>query len=656
MKRLLVLLIQLSALVALLATPVAAGQSGAPTATRLPTKARPATPRPKLTAGSAAPDRLLVTMRSGVPADREQRVHAAAGGQVIRDIGAIPVRVVQVAPDRRDAALRIYRASPDVKAAEPDYMQAVAEVPNDPLYSQQWGLDKVEAPAAWDITHGSSAVKIAILDCGILSPSSAWGDTNGYPNGHPDVGPKVVLENDWTGSPNGFDDFCNHGTHVAGIAAASTNNGIGVAGLGRDAMLLNGKVLDDSGSGFDSWVIEGIKWAADNGAQVINMSLGSPNPCGTALQTAVDYAWGKGVVIVAAAGNDGANMIGGPASCSHALAVAATDQGDQKPDFSDYGASVPVAAPGVNILSSNFVGQYESMSGTSMATPFVAGLAALVWTTPFGASNQAVVDRITQTADRIAGTGSLWAYGRINARKAVSGAAVSMQVFIPLVLRSESPPCYTLATTINPSGAGTVSASPGPNCNNGTQYSSGTVVQLTANANPGYSFANWSGDAGGSVNPTSVTMDRNKAVTANFTAVATGPTPGFWQSATGDEFYVTPDRANVADFAIYISVPGCGNYKITHLPLVAITNNQFSFSGPFYASGTFSSATTANGTDGLDNFNISGCGIVSGGPWSWSATWQNGSQPTFVPVNVVGPEAVEPVAAHGAFYKVTRVK
>lgn len=130
-------------------------------------------------------------------------------------------------------------------------------------------------------------------------------------------------------------------------------------------------------------------------------------------------------------------------------------------------------------------------------------------------------------------------------------------------------------------------------------------------------------------------------------ASASGPTPGFWQSTTGDEFYVTADRAKVDDFAIHVTVPGCGNYKITHLSPEPIAGNQFSFTGAFYASGTFNSQTTASGTDGLDQFNISGCGLVSGGPWSWSATWQNSSQPTYLSAKVVGPEIVVPVTRPG---------
>ena len=131
----------------------------------------------------------------------------------------------------------------------------------------------------------------------------------------------------------------------------------------------------------------------------------------------------------------------------------------------------------------------------------------------------------------------------------------------------------------------------------------------------------------------------------------TGPTAGFWESTTGDEFYVTPDQANVDNFAIYINVTGCGTYKITHLTPEPIAGNQFSFSGSFYASGTFDSATSAHGTDGLSSFFIAGCGTVNGGPWNWTATWTDSSQPAIViegdaPSVILVPELPMPSYYH----------
>ena len=182
-----------------------------------------------------------------------------------------------------------------------------------------------------------------------------------------------------------------------------------------------------TGSGARSTIINGIVWAADHGAKVINMSLGFGTPalCAASMQAAVDYAWNKGVVIVAATGNEGAGGASEPGNCRHVISVAATDQNDQKASFSNYGPNVTVAAPGVSILSTDYVGSYVQKSGTSMASPHVAGLAALIWSTVYGTSNAAVESRIRETADAINGTGTLWSVygGRINAASAVTSAA-----------------------------------------------------------------------------------------------------------------------------------------------------------------------------------------------------------------------------------------
>ena len=364
---------------------------------------------------------LLVTFRSSAGQAARDAINQEAGAVAVERLGTGTVRV-QARPGMAGPALEAYRARSDVQRAVPDYIVRATAVPNDPQFGDQWGMAKISAPAAWDSARSSANVKIAVLDCGVFSSSSTFGGPDGKP-GHPDLRDKVVLERDFTGSPNGADDLCHHGTHVGGTAAASTNNRTGVAGVGYNATILNGKVLADNGDGSISTLIGGITWAADNGARVINMSLGGNLPCPAALQDAVDYAWSHGLVVVAGAGNTGANGALTPANCNHVLAVGATDQADARLSWSNYGSNVHVAAPGLNILSTDNTGGYVTMSGTSMATPHVSGLAALVWSTGYGSSNQAVVDRITASADRV--SGSAWVYGRINAAAAVAQVAAS---------------------------------------------------------------------------------------------------------------------------------------------------------------------------------------------------------------------------------------
>jgi cell division septation protein DedD len=177
--------------------------------------------------------------------------------------------------------------------------------------------------------------------------------------------------------------------------------------------------------GYYDGIANGIIWATDNGAQVINMSLGGPTYSQT-LEDAVNYAWNHGVVIVAAAGNSNSTTAFYPAFFTNVIAVGATDAQDAKASFSNYGSSwVDIAAPGVNVYSTYKNATYASLSGTSMATPFVSGTAALVWARNLCQSNACVRNQLESTADHIPGTGSNWAWGRINAYNAVKNLSNS---------------------------------------------------------------------------------------------------------------------------------------------------------------------------------------------------------------------------------------
>jgi thermitase len=354
-----------------------------------------------------APGQILVQFRPGTAASDVALVHSHNRGQVLQVLERIGVQVVRVPKGEELRAVARYRSNPNVAFAEVDgIVSALSFTPNDPMLPDQWGLARVEAPLAWGVTQGSSTIRIAVLDTGIDA-------------GHGDISPKVVAARNFTTSST-VSDRNGHGTHVAGIAAAVTNNARGVAGLGFNSVLMNGKVLGDDGSGTWSWVANGIIWAADNGAQVINMSLGGTSHSAT-IENAVNYAWGRGSVLVAAAGNSNSSSLTYPAAYANVIAVGATDRNDARASFSNFGAWVDVAAPGVDILStfprSGRNDRYRWMSGTSMSAPFVAGLAGLVWTTGWGTSNTAVRDRIQATVDPIVTDQPIG--GRINAARAV---------------------------------------------------------------------------------------------------------------------------------------------------------------------------------------------------------------------------------------------
>jgi thermitase len=362
---------------------------------------------------SHAPDRILVKFHPTAPEDAKAAVHRYHGGKVLDQIPGIDTHVVHISKSTVKEKLRAYRNEAWVEYAEPDYIAHALFTPNDKYFRNQWGMVKIQAPPAWEITKELASIKIAICDTGI-------------DRDHEDLDSKVVLSRNFTSSPT-VDDRYGHGTHVAGIAAAITNNGKGVAGVGVNSSLMNIKVMGDNGSGYFSWIASGITYAADNGAKVINLSLGSSFPS-TTLEKAVKYAWKKGVVVVAAAGNGGTNQPIYPAYYENCISVAATDQNDAKANFSTYGPWVNVAAPGVNIYSTlphhhNKMGYrgYGYLSGTSMATPHVTGIAALVWATGYGTDPASVRDKILNTAEKVGDIWSSYGIGRVNAYEAVSG-------------------------------------------------------------------------------------------------------------------------------------------------------------------------------------------------------------------------------------------
>lgn len=348
--------------------------------------------------------------------------------------------VVKVPEGKASEFIGKFLKNPIVEYAEEDYVAKAAEIPNDPLFPNQWGFSKIQSPSSWDISHGLSSINIAIVDTGISAS-------------HSDLGSKITKAANCTTSSGcilispAFDDN-GHGSHVAGIASSATNNGIGVAGTGYDTSLVSVKVLDSSGSGYYSWVANGIVFAADNGAKVINLSLGGTSSS-TTLYNAVNYAWNKGVVVVAAAGNSNSSQRFYPAYYSNSIATAATDQNDKKASFSNYGSWVDVAAPGVSILSAYNNGDYAYLSGTSMAAPHVSGLAGLLFGANPALTNSQVRNQIQSTADTISGTGTYWTYGRINACKALGGCGSLTPTPTPTPTLSPTP-TPTLTPTPTP--------------------------------------------------------------------------------------------------------------------------------------------------------------------------------------------------------------
>jgi thermitase len=367
--------------------------------------------RPDIVA-PAVPGQYVIKFRPGTASGERTAFIQAQGGRVFDRVAGLDADAVEFPalrngnPLAAGALLNALKRNPNVEYVEPNYIYTAAFSPNDPSVGQQYAWSRIQANQAWDVTQGSSSTVIAIVDTGIQ-------------RNHPDLDAKIVAGYDYVQNDTAPDDGNGHGSHVAGTSAAETNNSTGGAGTCPSCRLMPVRVLDANGSGTLVNVANGINFAANNGAKVINLSLGGSGS--TTLQSAVANAWSKGVFLACAAGNSNTSSTASayPGAYPNCFAVASTNSADARSSFSNYGSWVEAAAPGSGIFSTWLNSGYNTISGTSMATPHVAGLAGLLASQ--GLTNAQIRDRICSTADKIAGTGSYWTCGRINAYRAVTG-------------------------------------------------------------------------------------------------------------------------------------------------------------------------------------------------------------------------------------------
>ncbi|MCB0209702.1 MAG: S8 family serine peptidase [Anaerolineae bacterium] len=367
------------------------------------------------------PGEILIKFKSGAQSKSAQRGLARIQGRVKQTVSAIDVVRVEVPEGRELAAIEALRKDNDVEFVEPNYIAQALYTPNDPGFSSQWGYTKAQFSTAWEVTQGNSNLVVAIVDSGIdLDHSDLNCTVSGGAN-------KIVSGYNFVSDTDNPDDDNGHGTHVAGTVAACTNNGSGVAGAAPNVRLMPVKVLNSSGNGSYSGVANGIIYAADHGANIINMSLGG-SASSSILEDAVKYAYNKGVLIIAASGNANSDLYY-PAAYSQVMAIGASDSSDVRASFSNYGSGLDVVAPG-QLIYSTLPGGYTYLSGTSMASPHVAGLAALIWSAEPSLTNTEIRQIIRDTADDLGSPGYdiFYGYGRINAWKALeSYATVDVQ-------------------------------------------------------------------------------------------------------------------------------------------------------------------------------------------------------------------------------------
>jgi len=338
------------------------------------------------------------------------------------------LELVDVPADREGALIDALSREPGVEHAEPMLVLRASFVPDDPLYKDQWHLQRVGAESAWDYTCGRG-VTVAVVDTGVAcfdkGPFARGSDLTGTRCGG---GYNFVTDSD-----EPYDDQ-GHGTHVAGTVAQTTNNGRGTAGLAFCARVMPVKVLNRFGWGTLADVAEGIRFAADHGAQVINLSLGGASGS-RILEDAVRYAQRQGALVVAAAGNSG-RAVGFPAAYDGVLAVSATDANDTIAWFSSRGPEVGIAAPGVNVTQQtvcdggrNKCEIFGTFSGTSMASPHVAGAAALVM--GMGVTDaSAAREALTGTARSDAGNGAGERPPALYGAGILDAAAAMQRVFV----------------------------------------------------------------------------------------------------------------------------------------------------------------------------------------------------------------------------------
>ncbi len=365
-----------------------------------------------------SPTRKIVVFQNwSVDQVKKNQILKQAGVSKVKDLPLINAAVVLTGPDGEKALqqrLEVLRVDSDVMV----YTQAKPQAKPQPEILP-WGVDRIDADLVWDnkepklevdpSANAGGGVRVAILDTGI--------DLD-----HPDLQANIKGGINTINPRKSPDDDNGHGTHVAGIIAA-VDNAVGVIGTAPEAWLYAVKVLNRQGSGYVSDIIEGLQWCIANGMQVVNMSFGTSSDV-QSLHDAIVAAYNSGIVLVAAAGNSGPadNTVLYPAKYPEVIAVSATDENNCIAEWSSRGPEVELAAPGNNIYSTFKGGGYATISGTSMASPHVAGSAALVIAS--GVTDKSEVrSKLQSTADDLGSPGkdNLYGYGLVDAQEAATG-------------------------------------------------------------------------------------------------------------------------------------------------------------------------------------------------------------------------------------------
>lgn len=386
-----------------------------------------------------SPDTVIVKFAHGASSASKsalaRAVDATGSPIAIKGTGAVTLPI-EGSPT---AAVKRLNASPNVEYAELNQIMTIDATPNDPSFGKEWDLNNtgqtggtadadIDAPEGWDKAGLGSfpttgGVKVGIVDTGIdkTHPEFAGGkisDCGGVKSFGISVGGLMLLANPTIVADKCTDDH-GHGTHVAGTIAANANNGQGIAGVAFNAQIASCKALNSQGAGTLDMVANCINWLTTKGVKVISMSLGGSSGSDT-LHAAVQNATNKGALVVAAAGNSGDSTLNYPAAYSEVVSVGATDNKDAYASFSTYNSDVEVSAPGVDILSTWKGGGYNTISGTSMATPHASGVAAVIAALNPSGGPAAWRSKLDSSVDDLGASGRdvHYGFGRVNLAKA----------------------------------------------------------------------------------------------------------------------------------------------------------------------------------------------------------------------------------------------
>ena len=379
---------------------------------------------------------ILVAPRDSVSDADFEADMARGGGRALGRLRGLNVRAVAVAAGNEEAMAERLARNPHVRFAEVDRLLEPGSLTNDPSFGSEWHLPRINAPQAWDVSRGTGVV-IAILDSGVDGT-------------HPDLVGQMVPGWNFYDNNSNTADVNGHGTAVAGAAAATSNNGVGVASVAGGARIMPIRITDPNAYAYWSTAAQGLTWAADHGARVANISYVGVSASAT-MQSAANYFRSKGGVVMVCAGNTGA--VDNSASTDTMMVVAATDQNDLRASFSTYGSFVDIAAPGVSILTTARGGGYQYWDGTSLASPIVAGTAALILSRRPDFSPAQVDATLIASAHDLgtAGEDNYFGAGRVDAEMAVEMTATT-----PIVAADKTPPTVSIASPTGGTVSGTV--------------------------------------------------------------------------------------------------------------------------------------------------------------------------------------------------------